>query len=153
MIYVLHDGNHYKIGVGKNPAGRLRSFQTGNARPLTIVATITARDIYENTEETPEEELEAMCNWPWFERALHTYLWEHRVVGEWFNGSHPHVKAIVELLIARRPFDVAALIRADATFLLRTEQTDLEALCPLNWASKLPRSEWGRYDAIKRGQK
>jgi hypothetical protein len=109
MIYVLFDGSHYKIGHGKSPRDRLRTMQTGNSRPLKIVATVTKDDLYEFA--TDEQ-----CDWPGFERDLHWYLEQYRVLGEWFNGAHPHVRAVVELLSCGRAHDVNALIQLARKF-------------------------------------
>lgn len=36
-IYVISNGNHYKIGFSKNPEKRVKQLQTGNSHKLELV--------------------------------------------------------------------------------------------------------------------
>lgn len=45
FVYLITDGTaHYKIGVATDVPKRLAELQTGNPRPLTIIATIQTAD-------------------------------------------------------------------------------------------------------------
>lgn len=65
MIYVISDGEHYKIGyTAGEPRERLKTLQTGNPRRLSLVGTFFG-----------DRAVEA---------ALHARFSTIRVVGEWF---------------------------------------------------------------------
>lgn len=65
-VYVITDGEHFKIGVAVDPMKRLSELQTGNPHRLALrffYETHRAREI---------------------EQAAHTRLANLRMVGEWF---------------------------------------------------------------------
>lgn len=82
-VYIITDGEDYKVGVSDNPAKRLKQLQTGNPKKLKIVSTF----------ELPKKELAFKV-----EKEAHTKiqsLYEKR--GEWFKGaSEFHVSMIVD---------------------------------------------------------
>lgn len=81
-LYVITDGQDFKVGIAKHVYGRLMGLQTGNPRRLRLVATLTHPMIFEN--ET--------------EGHIHAFLERHRLCGEWFDGSALRVQAIVGLV-------------------------------------------------------
>lgn len=74
-IYLLTDGELFKIGYSSDhPSGRLRSCQTGNARELSIVASIRGPQSVEKT--------------------IHRMFAAKRVRGEWFALSDSDIDTI-----------------------------------------------------------
>jgi hypothetical protein len=78
-VYVLTDGEAFKIGMSSKPNVRLDKMQTDNSKPVKHVVIFAvsqhvARDI---------------------ERALHMHFAHENIRGEWFNG--PDVKKWVEV--------------------------------------------------------
>lgn len=68
-VYVITDGEHYKIGVAVDPAKRLRELQTGNPRRLRLTFFVAL----------PNPETAAHV-----ERSAHHRIGRNRRVGEWF---------------------------------------------------------------------
>lgn len=65
-VYVITDGEHFKIGIADDPARRLRELQTGNGRKLHLGFFIHANDAKR------------------IEARAHGRLAELRREGEWF---------------------------------------------------------------------
>jgi predicted GIY-YIG superfamily endonuclease len=87
-VYIITDGEDYKVGVSDNPGKRLKQLQTGNPKKLRIVSTFTL----------PEKSTAFKV-----ERESHTKigaLYEKR--GEWFKGaSEFHINLIVDTAFMR----------------------------------------------------
>jgi hypothetical protein len=67
-VYVISAGdNRHKVGISKNPQGRLSELQTGHFETLRLVHTQAAPD--------PRA----------VEQDVHTHLSRWRIRGEWFN--------------------------------------------------------------------
>lgn len=65
LVYAISDGSAIKIGkTDGHPIQRLRSLQTGNPRPLRLLAYTQGQ-----------------------ERLLHTYFSQEAIHGEWFKPS------------------------------------------------------------------
>lgn len=80
MIYLISDGNYYKIGHSKNPEKRLAQLQTGQGRKLFLVKTWeTDNDLA-------------------VEKRLHKMFWQNKTRGEWFNFSQFHLDFLHEYL-------------------------------------------------------
>jgi hypothetical protein len=84
MIYVIaiDDESASKIGYSKTKAGiekRLESLQTGNHKKLKLIGFINGGISYE--------------------KYLHGVLHAHRLHGEWFDTSKPHVQIFLNDLI------------------------------------------------------
>lgn len=74
FIYIITDGEDYKVGVTKNDVSlRLKQLQTGNSKTLTVVRTfkVSAEMVYR------------------LEKEAHTLL-RHRYKkrGEWFRSAN-----------------------------------------------------------------
>jgi len=134
MLYVITDGLHFKFGLSKIVNYRLATMQTGNSRKLSVVTAVT-------------EEWHAAYA-PWFEQAIHAYLWEDRVMGEWFKGDAPRVRAVVELLKGGYPYDVMGLVyhEIQAMRIRGLIPTEGEIMCP----GSRPLEEMDRYVALKK---
>lgn len=78
-LYIITDGEYYKVGVSSTPGKRLKSLQTSNARKLRII------HLYNGSYGMR------------FEALVHALLAQHRVSGEWFDCSLPQI----HLAIAR----------------------------------------------------
>ena len=95
-IYLILDGEFFKIGVAKNVIKRKKGLQTGNPYDLTILKTHKSKNPFK------------------VEKMLHMYYHKNRVNGEWFDLSLNEVKEfldvcqkyedIVELLVEENPF-------------------------------------------------
>jgi hypothetical protein len=73
-VYVIQDGNAYKIGVSQDPGKRLNVAQVNNPRPLRLSHVLPGGyDV---------------------EAALHAWLSERRIRGEWFLLSKGHLDVI-----------------------------------------------------------
>lgn len=72
FIYLLTDGEHFKIGYSRtDPSSRMRSCQTGNARELSLVASIRGSQSVE--------------------KSIHRMFAAKRVRGEWFALSESDI--------------------------------------------------------------
>ena len=67
-VYVISDGDAFKIGVSKNPQKRLKTLQTGNKKKLTLEFCEHKNEPYK------------------IETIVHRTLNEYRTEGEWFEG-------------------------------------------------------------------
>lgn len=76
-VYLIFDGNYYKIGKSKDPEKRLKSIKTGNANAVLIC--------YAN---------ERIIN----EKQLHTIYFNYRVNGEWFDLNQKQIDNIILLM-------------------------------------------------------
>jgi len=85
-LYVISDGENFKIGISNQLDYRLRSLQTGNARPLKIVAHFGHEKVSANR----------------LEFHLHKFLAKYRLVGEWFDGTALRVQMVVKTLREQR---------------------------------------------------
>lgn len=68
FVYVISDGEAFKIGVSSNPEGRLRQLQTANRATLELVWCEAKRKPY------------------LVEKVVHRSLHKYRTKGEWFEG-------------------------------------------------------------------
>jgi len=75
MIYIITNGEHYKIGYSNNPSKRCRQLQTGSSAKLVL---------YGVTDGTIADE-----------EALHKKFQLQRVRGEWFNLSMEDIEYIL----------------------------------------------------------
>jgi ribosomal protein L24E len=80
FIYVLKSGKHYKIGITKEVAKRMRELQTGDPVKHLFVCSSFFKDA------------------PIFERLLHDTFAEYRVEGEWFELPHEKLEELIEFL-------------------------------------------------------
>lgn len=80
-IYVITDGLHSKIGISVNPERRLKSLQTGSAKPLRLLR------MYEVS--TRRKALK-------IEKQLHRMFWQSRcrINGEWFLLEYDHLETL-----------------------------------------------------------
>lgn len=85
-LYLITDGNHYKIGVAKDPQRRLKALQTGNPKVLKLLATG-----YRRSTKTAFS----------VERQIHQGLKRQRLHGEWFRLTDRLVKVVIEQLQER----------------------------------------------------
>lgn len=67
-IYIISDGENFKVGVSNNPEKRLKTMQTGNSKTLTLEFTDYKNEPYK------------------VEKFVHQRLDEYRGSGEWFTG-------------------------------------------------------------------
>lgn len=67
-LYVITDGEDFKIGVAKDPEKRIRQLQTGNKKKLEFAL------------------LEQKNNAHKVEHYLHGQFGKYRIKGEWFSG-------------------------------------------------------------------
>jgi predicted GIY-YIG superfamily endonuclease len=67
-IYVISDGDGYKIGVAKNPERRLKQLQTGNQKKLVLEFIDYKNEPYK------------------IEKSLHRSFHKFKTNGEWFRG-------------------------------------------------------------------
>jgi hypothetical protein len=82
-VYFIADGaGHVKIGYAENVGARLTELQTGNAHPLTVLATVRGS-----------------CG---LERALHARFADHRIRGEWFRLV-PEIMEYIDQIRALEP--------------------------------------------------
>lgn len=83
VVYVITDGTaHHKVGKAVSFKKRLQQLQTGNGRPLTLVAYLPC-----------DSEGSAFIA----ERAVKRSLSEYQAVGEWFKcNSHYAFQALQE---------------------------------------------------------
>lgn len=87
FIYIITNGEDYKVGVSKNPNKRLKQLQTGNPKKLEIVSLF----------EVPSEIVYAM------EREAHKAIQsKYAKSGEWFKGATAfHVNLLVDTVYQR----------------------------------------------------
>ena len=86
-IYIITDGQDYKVGISKLPDKRIKNLQTGNSKILTIV------EVYK-VEESLVFKLEKQCH-----RRIQSYYPKR---GEWFTqASQWHVQVLVEEVLDR----------------------------------------------------
>lgn len=72
MIYIITDGQFYKIGRSKLPYKRLRQLQTGNRKTLRLIHIFEYQQKGRITEEIAE-------------KRIHYLLRQFRKKGEWFR--------------------------------------------------------------------
>lgn len=72
MIYIITDGEFYKIGRSKLPYKRLKQLQTGNRKPLRLIHIFEYQQKGRITEEIAE-------------KRIHYLLRQFRKKGEWFR--------------------------------------------------------------------
>jgi hypothetical protein len=86
-IYIITNGEAYKVGISKDPSKRIKNLQTGSARDLTIV------EVYK----VPEElvfKLEKQCH-----ARVQSYYPKR---GEWFLTDNLwHLRVLVEEILDR----------------------------------------------------
>ncbi|HIC10926.1 MAG TPA: GIY-YIG nuclease family protein, partial [Campylobacterales bacterium] len=85
FIYVITDGEFYKIGATKNINRRIEILQMGNPRPLKLV--------YQK--ETPNNRAKEI------EHYLHKYFSDKNILGEWFKLSEDDINQI-ETIVNQR---------------------------------------------------
>ncbi len=78
MIYIIWDGENYKIGRSKNPQKRLKALQTGSPKRLKLLK------IFDYQSRTKTNEII-------IERRIHFFLKMQKVRhnGEWFKFDNP----------------------------------------------------------------
>jgi hypothetical protein len=81
-VYIITDGQFYKIGLSANPARRLRQLQTAVPRRLKLLAAYPA-----TAKMAPK-----------LEQQLHKMLWQRqaRFRGEWFDFPSPDYLAFID---------------------------------------------------------
>lgn len=77
-VYLISDGQHIKIGKSQDPHQRVKTLQTGNAKPLRLLSWSPGG--------TKEEAL------------LHSEFASFRVRGEWFDLPDPVVESVRDRL-------------------------------------------------------
>lgn len=84
-LYVVHDpvADAIKIGTTKTPRPRISNLAVGNPNPIETVVVVPAP--------------------AGLERALHQFLADHRIRGEWF-ATAPQVLIVCELLLSAGDF-------------------------------------------------
>jgi hypothetical protein len=94
FVYFIRSGTRGPIKIGKanNPAERLRSLQTANPAPLTLLGAIRGGEPVE--------------------RSLQDYLSDHRLIGEWFHPSETVLSVIHGALVASALDDGASIDEA-----------------------------------------
>lgn len=81
FIYIITDGEHYKVGISKDPEKRLLQLQTGSPRAIKIVETFCLSD---DTIFKAEKECHARIQSFYVKR------------GEWFIGATQfHIQVLV----------------------------------------------------------
>jgi hypothetical protein len=88
VIYLIEDGNHFKIGISVNPNKRVKQLQTGNGSKLRIVK------IFDNPSKIYNERL--------MERRLHFLLRQFKKTGEWFcfrDMDKDQIIALIEKML------------------------------------------------------
>ena len=81
-LYVMQCKNFFKFGISNNPCVRQKEMQIGNPFEIKIIVVF----LYKNEEAR------------YMERAIHNYIKESKIHGEWFKNSKK-VKQYVEHLI------------------------------------------------------
>lgn len=76
FLYLITDGEFYKIGIAKAPIKRLAELQIGNARELHLLDTAGL-----SSTAAPSTRIESKC---------HRQLIDRRVRGEWFANLPSH---------------------------------------------------------------
>lgn len=91
-LYVIENVNNglIKIGYSKNPEGRCRSLQTGNADTLKVFHTVQINESRART----------------VEQKLHKEIGYLRVKGEWFKINAEHAKNLIEFAVIRWEDDI-----------------------------------------------
>jgi hypothetical protein len=81
-IYIIGNGNDYKVGVSVNPEKRIKQLQTGSAQKLALLEKFSL----------PEQVVYKL------EKECHVKLQSHYMKrGEWFAGANPwHVRVLIE---------------------------------------------------------
>lgn len=86
-IYIISDGEAYKVGVSKNPEDRLKKLQTGSPKKIWIshIFKVPCDKVYK------------------LEKECHNILTTHFVKrGEWFHGGSDFaVRIIVDEVCAK----------------------------------------------------
>jgi len=79
-VYLLkeEENDYFKIGISKNPQGRIKQLQTGSAGHITLYDEFV-------TEYASK-----------IERALHRKYRIYNVNGEWFNLTREQAKAFIQ---------------------------------------------------------
>lgn len=77
VVYVISDGQRFKVGHTKNITQRLRQLQTGASERLTVIASMPG-----------EFELE---------RSLHQRLKPLQAIGEWFHDGPELIEVVLEI--------------------------------------------------------
>lgn len=75
-VYVIHDGEFYKIGITTNITSRLRALRTANGREISLVMAYLCEGIRAH------------------EKALHDFFQGKRCVGEWFKFDYVDLDSI-----------------------------------------------------------
>lgn len=84
MIYLIGDGNNYKIGISKEPQKRIKQLQTGNGEKLRLI-----KEFKNPSKIYPENVME---------RRLHFLLRQFRKTGEWFEFRDMDTERIIALI-------------------------------------------------------
>lgn len=79
-VYIITDGQYYKVGISQDPEARLKQFQTSNANHLHLVHT---RHV-----PRPKE----------LEEHVHALLSQCNMRGEWFELTQSQVKEAIDAI-------------------------------------------------------
>ena len=83
-VYIISNGEDFKVGVSVNPEKRIKQLQTGNPRRLHLVATfaVAKKDVFKMEKEAHSKII------GWYPKY-----------GEWFKGATEfHVNMIVDMV-------------------------------------------------------
>jgi len=86
-IYIISDGDSYKVGISTDPAKRLEQLQTGSPKKLKVLETY----------EVPKDKIFKI------EKECHTTLQTKFIKrGEWFHGATAFaIRILVDEICAR----------------------------------------------------
>ena len=128
-VYWLSDGEHVKIGFSSYPAQRIRELQTGNGRPLSLVA------------------LEAAA--PAREGELHRFFSEKRRAGEWFlfDSEMRAAASVIGITAAEEVCDPAA---SPVTGIVETLRSLISADAPHGFNSDIAARMGWRKERVSR---
>jgi predicted GIY-YIG superfamily endonuclease len=87
FVYIITNGEDYKVGVSVDPEKRLKQLQTGNSKKLSIVSTF----------EVSKKVVFAM------EKEAHKLICaKYQKSGEWFKGASAfHINLLVDTVYQR----------------------------------------------------
>lgn len=84
-IYIMSNGDAFKVGLSIDPKRRLRQLQTGSPKKLSLVYFV-------EIETAPVKILESI---------MHRYLKMNHLTGEWFNADLATIKNLLDFVKIR----------------------------------------------------
>lgn len=84
-IYIISNGEAFKVGLSKDPKRRVRQLQTGNPKKLSLEYCV-------EIEEAPVKILESI---------MHRYLKLNHLSGEWFSADFIVIKNLLDFVKIR----------------------------------------------------